>query len=81
MEFEDFEEALKWTEEQWLHSPTFKAQLKSDGTLFLSGAALREGFSVEAVQALTQFLSERVQLPPKEPVYDFSDFKPTRVDE
>lgn len=84
MEFEDFEEALKpenWTEEQWLHTSTFKAQLKADGTLFLSGAALQEGFSVEAVQALTQFLSERVPLPPKEPPYDFQGFQPTRVDE
>ncbi|MBO0794404.1 MAG: hypothetical protein J2P36_26110 [Ktedonobacteraceae bacterium] len=84
MKFDDFEEALKpenWTYEQWLHAPTFKAQLKADGTLFLSGAALREGFSAEAAQALTRFLSERVQLLPKEPPYNFEDFKPQRVDE
>ncbi len=83
MDFEDFEEAIKpenWTEEQWLHTPTFKAQLKADGTLFLSGPALYEGFSMEAAQALTQFLSERVKLPPPEPPYNFEGFTPTPVE-
>lgn len=46
-----------------LSTPTFKAELHADGTLWLSGAALHEGFSVEATQALTRFLSDRVQLP------------------
>ncbi len=84
MDFDDFEEAVQpehWAEEQWLHAPTFQAQLKADGTLYLSGPALREGFSIEEVQALTRFLSERVTLPPLEPPYDFSDFTPRRVDE
>ena len=70
-----------WTEEARLHTPTFEALLKADGTLWLKGAALREGFSVEAVQALTRFLSERVKLPPVEPPYDFSDFTPSPVEE
>lgn len=84
MELEDFEEAIQpenWTEEQILHTPTFEARLQADGTLFLSGPATREGFSAEAAQALTRFLSERVTLPPLEPPYDFSDFTPKRVDE
>ncbi len=71
----------KWTEETALHTPTFEATLKADGTLWLTGAALREGFSVEAVQALTRFLVERVKLPPLEPPYDFSDFTPRTVEE
>jgi hypothetical protein len=57
-----FDEEIKsehWTEETGLHTPTFEATLKADGTLWLTGAALREGFSVEAVQSLTRFLSER----------------------
>src|SRR3989442_1739866 len=60
----------RWTEEIRLHTPTFEALLKADGTLWLSGPALQEGFSVEAAQALTRFLSERVQLPPVEPLYE-----------
>jgi hypothetical protein len=71
----------RWTEETRLHTPTFEALLKADGTLWLSGPALAEGFSVEAAQTLTRFLSERVQLPPVEPPYDFKDFTPRRVDE
>ena len=59
----------------------FEALLKADGTLWLSGPALQEGFSVDAVQALTRFLSERVQLPPMEPPYDFADFTPKPVEE
>jgi len=70
-----------WTEEIGLRTPTFEALLKADGTLWLTGAALREGFSIEAVQALTRFLSERVKLPPTEPPYDFSDFTPRPVEE
>ncbi len=80
----NFAEAINptnWTEETYLHTPTFEALLKADGTLWLRGAALREGFSVEAVQALTRFLSERVKLPPLEPPYDFSDFTPRPVEE
>ena len=79
-----FEEEINpehWTEEIGLHTPTFEALLKADGTLWLTGAALREGFSVEAVQALTRFLSERVKLPPLDPPYDFSDFIPRPVEE
>jgi hypothetical protein len=85
MDFDDFEEAIK--SEHWkdmgttLHTPTFEAHLLPDGTLFLSGPALGEGFSAEAVQALTRFLSERVTVPPLEPPADFSDFVPRRVDE
>ena len=79
-----FEEEIHpdhWTEETGLHTPTFEATLKADGTLWLKGAALREGFSVEAVQALTRFLSERVKLPPMEPPYDFEYFTPRPVEE
>ncbi len=71
----------RWTEETCLHTPTFEATLKADGTLWLTGAALREGFSVEAVQALAHFLSERVKLSPVEPPYDFADFTPRPVEE
>ena len=70
-----------WTEETRLHTPTFEALLKADGTFYLSGPALQEGFSVADVQALTRYLSERVELPSVEPPYDFSDFTPRRVDE
>jgi hypothetical protein len=84
-DYEDFfKEALKpecWTEEQILHTLTFKAYLQADGTLYLHGSALQEGFSVEDVQALTRFLSERVKLPSQEPPYDFEDFSPKPVDE
>ncbi len=80
LSFEGELDPKNWTEETYLHTPTFEALIKADGTLWLSGPALREGFSVEAVQALTRFLSERVQLPPVEPPYDFSDFAPRRVD-
>ncbi len=81
---DSFDEELdpkNWTEETRLHTSTFEALLKADGTLWLKGPALREGFSVEAAQALTRFLSERVKLPPVEPSYDFSDFTPRQVDE
>lgn len=61
-----------WTEETRLHTPTFEALLKPDGTLYLSGPALHEGFSATDVQALTRFLSEHVTLPPVEPPYDFT---------
>jgi len=64
-----------------LHIPTFEALLKSEGTLWISGPALAEGFSVEAAQALTRFLSERVQLPTVEPPFDFQDFTPRPLDE
>ena len=81
LSFEEEINPQRWTEETRLHTPTFEATLKADGTLWLKGAALREGFSVEAVQALTCFLSERVRLPPMEPPYDFSDFTPRPVEE
>ena len=83
MSSEDFQQAIdpaNWTEETVLHTPTFEAKLLADGTLWLKGAALHEGFSVEAVQALTRFLSERVKLPPVEPPYDFADFTRHPVD-
>jgi hypothetical protein len=59
----DFEEALKnWTEGvTTLRTPTFQARLEKDGTLWLSGAALQEGFSVEGAQALTRFLMDHVE--------------------
>ena len=81
LSFEEEINPQRWTEETTLHTPTFEALLKTDGTLWLRGPALAEGFSVEAAQALTRFLSERVQLPPVEPPYDFKDFTPRRVDE
>jgi len=80
LSFEEELDPKNWTEETRLHTPTFEVLLKADGTLWLSGPALCEGFSVEATQALTRFLSERVQLPPVEPPYNFSDFTPKRVD-
>ena len=81
LSFERELDPRNWTEETRLYTPAFEALLKADGTLYLSGPALQEGFSVTDVQALTRFLSERVQLPPVEPLYDFSDFTPRRVDE
>ena len=80
LSFEEEINPANWQEEIILHTPTFEALLKPDGTLWLSGPALAEGFSVEATQALARFLSERVKLPPIEPPYDFSDFIPRRVD-
>jgi hypothetical protein len=55
----------EWTREHGLHTPTFEAIIKPDGTLWLRGAAVYEHFSPEEAQALTQFLSERIELPPK----------------
>jgi len=81
LSFEEQINPANWTEEQWLHSSTFDAKLTEDATLYLQGVALREGFSVEAVQALTRFLSERVKLPPNEPPFDFGDFTPTPSEE
>lgn len=81
LSFDDEVNPANWTEETRLHTPTFEAVLKADGTFWLSGPALREGFSSADVAALTRFLSERVQLPPIEPPYDFADFTPRRVDE
>ena len=81
LSFEEEINPQRWTEETRLHTPTFEALLKEDGTVFLSGPALQEGFSVDAVQALTRFLSERVKLPPIEPPYDFADFTPRPVEE
>ena len=79
-----FEEAIdpaNWIEEQRLDTLTFEARLQADGTLYLGGVALREGFSPEAAQALIRFLSERVKLPVVEPPYEFpSDFTPRQVD-
>jgi hypothetical protein len=80
----DFEGAVQpenWTEEHILHTATFEAALGLDGTLYLRGVALREGFSPEGTQALTRFLSERVKLPSVEPLYEFpADFTPQHVD-
>ncbi len=76
-----FVEEMRVMDETCLHTPTFEALLKQDGMLYLSGSALAEGFSVSDVQALTRFLSERVTLPPLEPLYNFEDFTPKRVEE
>ncbi len=81
LSFEEEINPQRWTEETRLHTPTFEALLKADGTLWISGPALAEGLSVEAVQALTRFLSERVQLPPKEPFLDITGYTPKRVEE
>ncbi len=81
LSFDEELDPKNWTEETRLHAPTFEALLKEDGTLYLSGPALHEGFSIEAVQALTRFLAEHVKLPPVEPPYDFKDFTPKRVEE
>ena len=80
LDFRQELDSANWTEETMLHTPTFEALLKANGTLWLSGPALQEGFSATDVQALTRFLSERVQLPPIEPPYDFKGFTPKRVD-
>lgn len=83
----DFDEEIKnaiesedWLVETSLHTPTFECQIKPDGTMFLRGPALREGFTLEAAQALTSFLLENVEVPAKPEPYDFSDFRPIRVD-
>lgn len=81
LSFEQEINPAHWEEETRLHMPTFEALLKADGTLYLSGPALHEGFSVADVQALTRFLSERVQLPPIEPLYDFEQVIFKQVDE
>ena len=81
LSFEEEIHSAKWVEEAGLHTPTFEAILKADGTLYLSGPALREGFSVADVQALTRFLSARVQLPPLEPPDDLEDIVLKPVDE
>lgn len=80
LSFEEELDPKNWTEETRLHTPTFEAVLKADGTLYLSGPALQEGFSVTNVQTLTRFLSEYVHLPPIEPLYDFADFTPMSGD-
>jgi hypothetical protein len=67
LSFEEEINPQRWSSETRLHTPTFEALLKEDGTLYLTGPALQEGFSVADVQALTRFLSERVHLPPVEP--------------
>lgn len=79
LSFDQERDPSRWRVETKLHAPTFAALLKEDGTLWLTGPALQEGFSVEAAQALTRFLKEHVQLPPEEPPYDLSDFHPTPV--
>jgi hypothetical protein len=66
LSFEEEINPQRWASETRLHTPTFEALLKADGTLWLSGPALAEGFSVADVQVLTRFLSERVQLPPQD---------------
>ena len=81
LSFEEELDPKNWTQETRLHTPTFEALLKEDGTLWLSGLVLQEGFSVEGVQALTRFLIERVKLPPIEPPYDFEDFRPSPIEE
>ena len=81
LSFEEEINPANWIEETRLHTPTFEALLKADGTLWLSGPALQEGFSATDMQAFTRFLSERVHLPPVEPPYDFEGFTPKRVDE
>ena len=80
LSFEEELDPKHWTVETRLHTPTFEALLKADGTLYLSGPALREGFSITDAQALTRFLSERVPLPPVGPTdevdnqQDFDNF-------
>lgn len=81
LSFEDELNPANWTEETRLHTPTFEVLLKPDGTLYLNGPALAEGFSANDAQALTRFLSERIALLPLEPPYDFKDFTPKPVEE
>ena len=84
MNLDDFNEALdpnNWQSEgTTLNTPTFQATIKPDGTLWVYGPALFEGFSVEATQSLTRFLSTYVTFPPEEPPYDFRDDTPNRVE-
>ncbi len=80
LSFEEEINPKNWTEETCLHTTTFEAKLLVDGTLWLSGVALHEGFSVTDVQALTRFLSERVSLPSLPAPLDLSDFVPKQVD-
>jgi hypothetical protein len=76
LSFEEQIDPARWSGREILRSSTFHAQLTDESTLFLAGPALHEGFSLPETQALTQFLSERVKLPPKEPLYAFEDFTP-----
>jgi hypothetical protein len=83
MSSHDFFEALEvknWSCETRLHTPTFEAVLKAEGTLFLRGIALHEGFALGDVQALTRFLGERVPFPPVPPPSDFAGYTPLRVE-
>jgi hypothetical protein len=71
-------EAEAWTEERTLRTPTFEAHLQADGTLYLRGVALREGFSPTAAKALTRFLSEQINVEPLPPPSEI-EIHPQRV--
>ena len=89
--FEGFSLAEAVAPENWqpvettLTTPTLKATLRPDGTLYLSGPALQEGVAGDDVQALTRFLNEHVPLPlrpsPEEIDAEMEAlFRPQRVD-
>lgn len=65
--------------EQRMVTATLTVALKPDGTLYLSGPALREGIAAEDVIALTRFLKERIRVPSLRSEDPFADFVPTPV--
>jgi hypothetical protein len=73
------------TEEQYLHTPTFDAHLRADGSLFLPNLTPSEfgdvTISSHDVVALTGFLSQYVKVPalPDPDVEMFKNFVPTPV--
>ncbi len=85
LSFADASDPHRWvTVETALNTPTLKARLQPDGTLYVSGPALKEGIPVDDVQALTRFLMQHVQLPPLPSLAEIEElevsFHPRRVD-
>lgn len=76
LELPDLVSRFNWTEEQVFPGNAFTARLQSDRTLYLTGVALTEGFSAEDALGLARFLLEHIELPPKEPPFDFEGFQP-----
>ena len=83
--FEDLNLQEELSPDRWqdmgttLHTPTFEAYIGVDGYPYLH--LTTNGFTRQEAETLTRFLVDQGLCPPKEPVYDFSDFHPQRVDE
>ena len=85
LSFADAVDPNNWTTvETALNTPTLTARLQPDGTLYLSGPALKEGVPSEDVQALTRFLQQHVALPPLPSLKEIEELEaslqPQRVD-